>query len=52
MSEVIDDYVKNEYEAGFVTDVDSETIAPGLSEDVIRFISAKKMNLIGCSIGD
>ncbi|MBV1909727.1 MAG: Fe-S cluster assembly protein SufB [Kangiellaceae bacterium] len=42
MSEVIDDYVKTEYEAGFVTEVDSETIAPGISEDVIRFISAKK----------
>jgi len=42
MSDVIDNYVKTEYEAGFVTDVESETIAPGLSEDVIRFISAKK----------
>jgi len=42
MSDVIDDYVKTEYEAGFVTDVDSETIAPGLNEQVIRFISAKK----------
>ncbi|MEP2791229.1 MAG: Fe-S cluster assembly protein SufB [Kangiellaceae bacterium] len=42
MSEVIDDYVKTEYEAGFITDVDSETIAPGINEDVIRFISAKK----------
>jgi Fe-S cluster assembly protein SufB len=42
MSDVIDEYVNTEYEAGFVTDVASETIAPGLSEDVIRFISAKK----------
>jgi len=42
MSDVIDDYVNTEYEAGFVTQVDSETIAPGLNEDVIRFISAKK----------
>lgn len=42
MSDVIDSYVKTEYEAGFVTDVESETIAPGLNEDVIRFISAKK----------
>ncbi|MDT0617374.1 Fe-S cluster assembly protein SufB [Salinisphaera sp. P385] len=31
-----------EYEAGFVTDIESDTIAPGLNEDVIRFISAKK----------
>ncbi|MEQ8798274.1 MAG: Fe-S cluster assembly protein SufB [Salinisphaeraceae bacterium] len=31
-----------EYEAGFVTDIESDTIAPGLNEEVIRFISAKK----------
>ena len=30
------------YEAGFVTDLESDTVAPGLDEDVIRFISAKK----------
>ncbi len=42
MSDVIDDLVKTEYQAGFVTDVESETIAPGITEDVIRFISAKK----------
>lgn len=42
MSDTINEFVKTEYEAGFVTDVQSETIAPGLNEDVIRFISAKK----------
>jgi Fe-S cluster assembly protein SufB len=31
-----------EYKYGFVTDIDSDSVAPGLSEDVIRFISAKK----------
>ncbi len=41
-NQFVKEIVKNEYEAGFVTDVESETIAPGLSEDVIRFISAKK----------
>jgi len=30
------------YAAGFVTDIETDTIAPGLSEDVVRFISAKK----------
>ena len=30
------------YEFGFTTDIESDTIAPGLSEDVIRTISAKK----------
>ncbi|MGH8541386.1 MAG: Fe-S cluster assembly protein SufB, partial [Stenotrophobium sp.] len=33
---------KSEYSAGFVTDVASDTVAPGLSEETIRFISAKK----------
>ena len=30
------------YSAGFVTDVESDTSAPGLSEDTIRLISARK----------
>ena len=30
------------YEAGFITDIESDTLPPGLSEDVVRFISAKK----------
>ncbi|MBJ6611828.1 MAG: Fe-S cluster assembly protein SufB [Candidatus Thiothrix moscowensis] len=30
------------YAAGFVTSIESDTVAPGLDEDVIRFISAKK----------
>ncbi len=34
--------LERRYEAGFVTDIESDTIAPGLSEDVVRFISAKK----------
>src|SRR5262245_56806591 len=31
-----------EYPYGFVTEVEADTIPPGLSEDVIRLISAKK----------
>ncbi len=38
----IDDAISKEYAAGFITDIESETLAPGLNEDVIRFISAKK----------
>ena len=30
------------YEHGFFTDIESDTVAPGLDEDVIRFISKKK----------
>ena len=31
-----------EYQYGFVTDIESETIPPGLNEDIVRLISAKK----------
>jgi Fe-S cluster assembly protein SufB len=30
------------YSAGFVTEIETDTLAPGLSEDVVRFLSAKK----------
>src|SRR5512141_1205911 len=36
------DIANREYNAGFVTDIESETIPAGLNEDVIRLISAKK----------
>ncbi|MEE1103861.1 MAG: Fe-S cluster assembly protein SufB, partial [Alistipes sp.] len=36
------DNIDNEYKYGFTTDIETETIARGLSEDVIRLISAKK----------
>ncbi|MEO8361376.1 MAG: Fe-S cluster assembly protein SufB, partial [Vicinamibacteria bacterium] len=39
---ILADLTSAEYVAGFVTDIDSDTIEPGLSEDVVRFISAKK----------
>src|SRR6266498_3794031 len=38
----LDDITKAEYEAGFVTDIEADTIPAGLNEDVIRLISAKK----------
>ena len=38
----IDRQIGREYEAGFTTDVESATLAPGLNEDTVRFISAKK----------
>ena len=30
------------YKAGFVTDIESESVAPGLNEDIVRLISEKK----------
>ncbi len=38
----IQQHLARRYDAGFVTDIESDTLAPGLSEDVVRFISAKK----------
>ncbi len=38
----VEQRLRTEYSAGFTTDVESDTVAPGLNEEVIRFISAKK----------
>lgn len=38
----LEEVVNKNYEHGFVTDIDSDIIPPGLNEDVIRSISAKK----------
>ncbi|MGF6839374.1 Fe-S cluster assembly protein SufB [Paraburkholderia youngii] len=38
----IDELIRSEYRHGFVTDVKSDTLPRGVSEDVIRLISAKK----------
>jgi Fe-S cluster assembly protein SufB len=42
MSETIEELVSQDYKYGFTTDIESETIAPGLNEDVVRIISKKK----------
>jgi Fe-S cluster assembly protein SufB len=42
MSTAIESLVNREYQYGFVTDVESDTVPPGLSEDIVRTISAKK----------
>ena len=38
----LDALVKREYKEGFVTDIESDTLPPGLDEDVIREISRRK----------
>ncbi len=38
----LESLVGRKYRHGFVTDIASDTVPPGLSEDVIRLISAKK----------
>jgi Fe-S cluster assembly protein SufB len=42
MTEQINQAINREYEAGFVSDIESETFEPGLDEDVVRRISALK----------
>jgi Fe-S cluster assembly protein SufB len=37
-----EEFAAREYEAGFVTDIEQDTLPPGLNEDVIRHISAVK----------
>jgi Fe-S cluster assembly protein SufB len=41
-NEIIDDIANKEYEFGFSTDIEMDMAPPGLNEDIIRFISAKK----------
>jgi len=38
----VEDFIGKKYKHGFVTEIDADTVAPGLDEDVIRFISRKK----------
>jgi len=42
MSSAVEQLVGREYKYGFVTDIESESAAIGLSEDTVRYISARK----------
>ena len=42
MSAVLQNLIDQPYQHGFVTDIESDTVAKGLDEDVIRMISRKK----------
>jgi Fe-S cluster assembly protein SufB len=41
-TELMESYAGREYEYGFVTDIEQDTVPPGLDESVVRLISAKK----------
>ncbi len=41
-AETLENFTNQEYKWGFVTDIESDTLPPGLSEEVIRTISQKK----------
>ena len=38
----VDQFVQQKYRHGFVTDIESDTVLPGLDEDMVRWISARK----------
>ena len=40
--QTIESRLSQEYKYGFVTDIDQETIPPGLDEEVVKTISLKK----------
>ena len=41
-NKTIEEFTSQEYQYGFVTDIEQDTLAPGLDENVVRFISHKK----------
>ena len=41
-TETLERLATSDYKYGFVTDIEQDTVPPGLNEDVIRLISAKK----------
>ncbi len=41
-NEILEEFVQGEYKYGFTSDIESDTLPPGLNEDVVRFISTKK----------
>lgn len=51
MSHDINEFITQEYKFGFETDIMSDQAPPGLSEEIIRFISAKKRSRSGCCNG-
>ena len=42
MNETIQEIAQQEYKYGFVTDIEADVVPPGLNEDIVRTISAKK----------
>jgi hypothetical protein len=47
-TDTIQEFVSSEYKYGFTSNIDTETIPPGLNEDVIRL---RRTSPSGCSTG-
>jgi Fe-S cluster assembly protein SufB len=41
-TDAIQEFTERKYDAGFITDIEADEAPPGLSEDIVRFISKKK----------
>ncbi len=41
-NKLLNEVVNQHYPYGFITDIESDNVAPGLNEDIVRLISAKK----------
>lgn len=41
-NEILEEHINSDYKWGFTTDIDSDTFAKGLNEEVIKALSAKK----------
>ena len=48
----IETLANREYKWGFVTDIEADSLPPGLNEDIVRFISQEEGRAAsGCSTG-
>lgn len=50
-NQIIEKVTTDDYKYGFYTDIEMDYAPKGLSEDIIRFISAKRTSLNGYSNG-
>lgn len=41
-NQILEDHISSDYKYGFVSDIDTEFAPQGLTEEIVRFISAKK----------
>ena len=41
-AEILEEFTSSEYKYGFTTNIEADQAPPGLSEEIVRFISAKK----------
>ena len=41
-NEILQEHINKDYEWGFITNIDSDTFAPGLNEQVVTALSKKK----------